>query len=408
MKILYMTSGEVWKLTGNSIQILDEMKHLRANGHHVDLLILPHYRQLSAIQAEISALRSTMEDMGAELLQCPLLMGSLIRFSRLQILYHALRIKLMIRNRNYDLVSSHDIRTAAIAVKLKSFSRGSLRIAYDMHGAGIAEAIYLDSYKENSRDATIRAAMEQEAINCADLIFVVSKPFSNWVVDHYHANPDKVWRTPSSCEVPPLPEPSWRNSKRQELGLGDEPVILYSGSIQRWQRVEDVFRIFPRLREQIPGLTLLVLTPHLDQARELLRDSGVAEDSFRLVRANADEVQRFMSIADIGVLLRHRHLLNEVASPVKFADYLAAGVPVLLSAHIGDCDEIAEQSGLSVVWDEEEDSLENLAKKLTTLLENRSEQQRSSCNELARRHFSWQETMNVFQEAFRSLKEDAV
>jgi len=53
------------------------------------------------------------------------------------------------------------------------------------------------------------------------------------------------------------------------------------------------------------------------------------------------EVPGYLAAADVGLLLREPCLVNRVASPVKFAEYLAAGLPVLLTEQIGDYSALA-------------------------------------------------------------------
>jgi glycosyltransferase involved in cell wall biosynthesis len=44
-------------------------------------------------------------------------------------------------------------------------------------------------------------------------------------------------------------------------------------------------------------------------------------------------------MADYGILIRPNSITNSVASPVKFAEYLASGLQVLISDGIGDFSE---------------------------------------------------------------------
>jgi len=59
-----------------------------------------------------------------------------------------------------------------------------------------------------------------------------------------------------------------------------------------------------------------------------------------------------MSIADYGFLLRERSLANAVAAPTKFAEYLAAGLKVLISPGVGDYSDLVEKHALGHVIDE--------------------------------------------------------
>ena len=48
------------------------------------------------------------------------------------------------------------------------------------------------------------------------------------------------------------------------------------------------------------------------------------------------EVTEILAACDYGILIRENTVTNQVASPTKFAEYLASGLPVIISANLGD------------------------------------------------------------------------
>ncbi|MDQ3101430.1 MAG: glycosyltransferase, partial [Bacteroidota bacterium] len=61
------------------------------------------------------------------------------------------------------------------------------------------------------------------------------------------------------------------------------------------------------------------------------------------------QVHGVLAACDIGLLVRSRSVTNEVASPTKFAEYLHAGLPVLISENIGDLSELVQKDRLGWV-----------------------------------------------------------
>ena len=49
-----------------------------------------------------------------------------------------------------------------------------------------------------------------------------------------------------------------------------------------------------------------------------------------------NEVPDFLKVGDYGLLIREETITNKVASPVKFAEYLACGLYVIISDNLGD------------------------------------------------------------------------
>jgi len=120
---------------------------------------------------------------------------------------------------------------------------------------------------------------------------------------------------------------------------------VYSGSLSAWNRPDLILAAYGAVRTVHAGAKLLLLTGSVTEARAIFgRETGVIIRSV----AHAD-IQHYLALADLGLLLRHRSSVNRVASPVKFAEYLACGVPVLVSPGVGDCPGIVERESVGYV-----------------------------------------------------------
>jgi len=58
------------------------------------------------------------------------------------------------------------------------------------------------------------------------------------------------------------------------------------------------------------------------------------------------------------MLLREKNLVNRVASPIKFGEYLCCGLPLIISRGIGDTEEIIEKFGIGRLLDLEDIKIE--------------------------------------------------
>jgi glycosyltransferase involved in cell wall biosynthesis len=122
-------------------------------------------------------------------------------------------------------------------------------------------------------------------------------------------------------------------------------VLVYAGSLSAWNRPDLILAAYRAIRTVHAGTKLLLLTGSVTEARAIFgRETGVIIRSV----AHAD-IQHYLALADLGLLLRDRGSVNRVASPVKFAEYLACGVPVLVSPGVGDCPGIVERESVGYV-----------------------------------------------------------
>jgi glycosyltransferase involved in cell wall biosynthesis len=58
--------------------------------------------------------------------------------------------------------------------------------------------------------------------------------------------------------------------------------------------------------------------------------------------------------------MRHDTIVNNVASPVKVGEYLACGLPVVLTRGIGDYSDTLPAAGIGMLLDEDEDTVDQV------------------------------------------------
>jgi glycosyltransferase involved in cell wall biosynthesis len=141
-----------------------------------------------------------------------------------------------------------------------------------------------------------------------------------------------------------------REELRRELGLEGRRVVVYVGSFGGWYMADETARLMALAYRQDPRTFALVLTqtpPEPVAAR--LRELGVPPDSFHVGRVAPAEVPRYLKASDIAVSFILACYSKLSSSPTKIAEYLAAGLPVVCNAGIGDVDEVVEGDRVGVV-----------------------------------------------------------
>jgi hypothetical protein len=126
----------------------------------------------------------------------------------------------------------------------------------------------------------------------------------------------------------------------------DRVRLVYSGSSAGWQSFELLEQLLVPLLERDQRVEVLFLTRGDARIGEL-----AARFPGRVTMRWLDhsEVRQVLGQQDAGILLREDSVTNRVSSPTKYAEYLASGLPVMMSAQIGDlCDEV-EAKELGVI-----------------------------------------------------------
>src|SRR5207249_3408785 len=123
-------------------------------------------------------------------------------------------------------------------------------------------------------------------------------------------------------------------SLRNSLGFSPSDIILvYSGSSAGWQSFDLVDDFLFKSMSENEKIKLLFLS---DEKPTNSKTFDAFENRIikRWVRPN--EVRDLLLCADYGLLIREKSVTNQVASPVKFAEYLACGLQIIISEGIGD------------------------------------------------------------------------
>jgi glycosyltransferase involved in cell wall biosynthesis len=218
-----------------------------------------------------------------------------------------------------------------------------------------------------------------------------------------HGAPQRqVHYLPNGAGIQPGVPPSTR---REELGLAARPVLLLYSRLFEFDAGR-LAAILHHVQAARPDLAILAVGAGLYEA-------DAAEVRGRLVEAGLDralvdvgwvaeaELPELLAAADAGLYLMDDTLLNRAKCPVKLADMLAVGVPVVAEA-VGQVPEyvVHHETGLLRASGD----VEGLASDLLWLLEDAC-LRRQLGQQAARhveRHFSWTRLAAVALEAYRA------
>lgn len=142
-----------------------------------------------------------------------------------------------------------------------------------------------------------------------------------------------------------------RYDMRSRLGFTSEQrVLLYSGGMVGYQHFAEYVRMFSELLQYDGNLHFLVVTPHIERARQMLQ--WLPQGSWTLHSASFKEMNAYYNAADFGVLLRERNAVNDVASPTKFGEYCLTGLPVIMNDSVKQSFQLALEFGNLIPYTE--------------------------------------------------------
>ncbi len=141
------------------------------------------------------------------------------------------------------------------------------------------------------------------------------------------------------------------NTTRQQIGFGDDDIVLvYSGSTAGWQSFDLLKTFLSRVLMAEARVKVLFLSEQ-DKNVDALKALFPGRILQRFV--SHKEVTSILTACDYGILIREKSVTNQVASPTKFAEYLSAGLPVIISEGIGDYSAFVKTHSCGVVLSSE-------------------------------------------------------
>jgi glycosyltransferase involved in cell wall biosynthesis len=141
-----------------------------------------------------------------------------------------------------------------------------------------------------------------------------------------------------------------REDLRRALNVEGRRVVAYVGALGGWYMTDEIARFLAVAHREDASTYSLILTqsdPSLITSK--LAALGIGEKDFFIGRVRPEDVPRYLRASDIALSFIRPGYSKLSSSPTKIAEYLAAGVPVLTSAGIGDVDELIERDRVGVV-----------------------------------------------------------
>jgi glycosyltransferase involved in cell wall biosynthesis len=260
--------------------------------------------------------------------------------------------KRLVRRDQIEMVHARSHIPAAIALRLKK--RFGLKMIFDLRGLMADEYVDADHWRQGGVRYRITKRMERRALAGADGIVTLTEKV--WpVIKSWDALRD---REPIHEVIPCCVDldlfkfdPEAREQSRAELGIQNRLVLVYSGSIGGWYLTEQMADFFATLLKQRSDAHFLWLTlGNAEMIGNLMSKRGITATQYTVLSAAPSDVWSYLSASDAGIAFYKPAFSRMATSPVKIAEYLACGLPLVINAGIGDSDALitAERMGALV------------------------------------------------------------
>jgi glycosyltransferase involved in cell wall biosynthesis len=266
----------------------------------------------------------------------------------------------------YDLIYTRDFSFLVFLSWVPRFLRPKKKLIYEAH-----KIYYYTSDKVND------LRLEIECVKLPDKLIAISDGVRKELIQ-LGVEKDKIEVIPNGAKVDKFAIEFDVDGFRKANRISNKDVsITYTGSFELWKGVDVLIKAFARVLKKVENCKLILVggcTESLIRTRELIKSLEIPAENMLLIGfVSQSEVAKYLKISDIGVIptvgtssgLRY-------TSPLKLFEYMAAGVPIVIS-DLPSAREILKEDE-AVFFESENDN--DLANKLVNLIYDKAKRQR--------------------------------
>jgi glycosyltransferase involved in cell wall biosynthesis len=181
----------------------------------------------------------------------------------------------------------------------------------------------------------------------------------------------------------------------------DDLVITYLGSLGTWYMLDEMLRLFAKIKAKHANAKMLFITG--DEAQMVYGKTAqysLADADIKVVKAARSEVPYYIALGQVSMFFVKQAYSKLASSPTKMGEIMGLGVPLICNAGVGDVKEITEDTQAGICLESfSDEELQRAADNLTGLLAIPKEQIREG----ALKFYSLQKGIEKYASVYQKL-----
>lgn len=381
-------------------QVLPYLRELAADGLRVCLLTFEPEVSRSWSSEQLKATRTQLAAQGIEWFCLPYHKRPSVPATLFDILAGARFAAQIMRREGIEVLHARAHMPMAMALLARRWI--NCKLIFDIRGLMAEEYVDAGVWGESSLPFRAVKLLERAGVRRADQVVVLTERMREWLARHKSKNASQIQVIPCCVDFTRFPVALAAGNGEGEGRF----EVVYAGSVVGLYLLEEMGRFFLEVRRQRSDAFLRVLTASPpESATAVLRRAGLGADAFAIDFAPPSAVPAHLRRARLGISFRKPTFSQIAASPTKIPEYLAAGLPVVCNAGIGDTDELIERERIGVVLRSfDKETYAAAAEEALALAAD--PQLRVRCARVARQYFDLHEVGGQrYREVYRRLAE---
>jgi glycosyltransferase involved in cell wall biosynthesis len=322
-------------------------------GFRVDVLQFRWGTQQQTAQVSAAAAASSIGYRSVQIRRRPKLVGALA-----SVTHGALTLGHVLRSGEYDLVMPRSI----LPGQMVNLARSSVPVVFDADGLPADERVEFAGWSAHGWLYRVWRDIEAESVRRASAVITRTTAAKTVLLER--AGPqtcaEGVIVAPNGKDETVFSpgEPEQRARSRADCGVPEKaPWLVFAGSIGPQYRPDALLAFYRLVLARAPDTRLTILTGQGAEVRALLSSQGLSSANVTVQRAAPDAVPKYLAAADLGLAFRAASFSQRAVSPIKVAEYLLCGLPVLANSGVGDLERQVPASAGCLLPDTEPESL---------------------------------------------------
>jgi len=284
------------------------------------------------------------------------------------------------------------------------------KFIFDVRGLMAEEYADGGVWKRNSFLYKITLYIEKKLLRHADKIVVLNENIKDFLINSNYLQKCDIKKKditviPCCVDINKFNvESGLTEILREKYKLSGKFIFLYIGSVGTWYLLEEMIDFFIATKSLINNAHFLVLT-HVDKNMVIAAwgKRGLSFSDITIDDAEFCNMPYYIKLADAALFFIKPCFSKRFSCPIKFAEYLTCGLPIVINSGIGDTGELVSDNRIGVVIKDfsEKQYLDKTRELLDLMKEGKVLSKR--CRLIAEKYLSLDMGVERYQSVYREL-----
>ena len=251
-----------------------------------------------------------------------------------------------------DIVHCRSYHATYAAIKVRELLNASYKIIFDARGIWPLEVTLKRKEGVKSNNFNYLNDIEQFCLDFSDKVIGVSEPMTSYYMNKTKTEVETIYLSADSSKLNSIIRANARDER-------NAITYCYLGALSddTWHKPKELSLLFKRLKELTPNSKLMIITTSPKSGFQSYFQNFSIDDVLYKSSANLDELKELLAQCDIGLMSYFipqgeiQKTLSSSVLAVKTAEYLAAGMPMIVNKYCGGAALFLEKYNVGISYE---------------------------------------------------------